>query len=172
MGGKVWSREEEEYFWLRLIPHSPKRLGDDIFFNEEKDWGWVGEMMTQYMGNRARRKYTQLCVFEHYFLNASLSRFSPNVGNLCARYWRHEQHLLRLRARALRIQQEAAQSDSEANASGESSTSQAESPIEVNSVVDQDTPIVINYEGLFVTKQHKFQMDMAVPLWGYGYRHC
>lgn len=62
MGGKIWSREEEEYFWLHLIPHSPKRLGDDLYINEEKDWTWVGEMMTTYMGARARRKYTQLCV--------------------------------------------------------------------------------------------------------------
>lgn len=67
MGGKTWSREEEEYYWLQLVPHSPKRLGEDIRKNEEKDWHWVGQMMTQYMGDKARREYTYLCVCECSF---------------------------------------------------------------------------------------------------------
>ncbi|KAL2139302.1 hypothetical protein VTI28DRAFT_5416 [Corynascus sepedonium] len=156
MGGKTWSREEEEYYWLQLVPHSPKRLGEDIRKNEEKDWHWIGQMMTQYMGDKARREYTYLCVLtfnlitahhgvEHYYLNAQNSKFSPNVGNLCARYWRHEQYLQKQKAKEIRMRQEAANaSKSDANLSGESSVDIADSPIEVVSTGGLNASIVIN----------------------------
>ncbi|KAL2197495.1 hypothetical protein P885DRAFT_68622 [Corynascus similis CBS 632.67] len=162
MGGKTWSREEEEYYWLQLVPHSPKRLGEDIRKNEEKDWHWVGQMMTQYMGDKARREYTYLCVFEHYYLNAQNSKFSPNVGNLCARYWRHEQYLQKQKAKDIRMRQEAANaSKSDANFSGESSADIADSPIEVVSTGGRNTSI-----------QPASWMNAAAPHWCYGCRHC
>ncbi|KAK4236912.1 hypothetical protein C8A03DRAFT_35184 [Achaetomium macrosporum] len=36
MGGKIWSKEEENIFWKELLSHSPKRLGDDFRKNKEK----------------------------------------------------------------------------------------------------------------------------------------
>ncbi len=66
MGGKVWSKEEEEFFWTKLVPHSAKRLGDDLINNEEQSWDWICEQMTEGMGDKARRKYTYLCVCECY----------------------------------------------------------------------------------------------------------
>ncbi|KAL2151924.1 hypothetical protein VTH82DRAFT_5108 [Thermothelomyces myriococcoides] len=131
MGGKIWSREEEEYFWLHLIPHSPKRLGDDLYINEEKDWTWVGEMMTTYMGARARRKYTQLCVFEHYFLNAVLSRFSPKVGTLCVPYWRHEQAMIRLKKK-----QEAGKAAAEQGLAEQTAAEEANVKDDISGLVD------------------------------------
>jgi hypothetical protein len=65
MGGKVWSKEEETVFWEQLIPHSPKRLGDDIENNEEKSWEWIAEEMKEAMGDDARRNYTYLSVCEY-----------------------------------------------------------------------------------------------------------
>ncbi|KAK4137528.1 hypothetical protein BT67DRAFT_371107 [Trichocladium antarcticum] len=89
MGGKLWSKDEEEVFWLQLIPHSPKRIGDDRVKNKEHSWYWFADQMIQIMGHNARREYTPLCVFEHYFQNACLGRFSSKVGRLPLKYWRH-----------------------------------------------------------------------------------
>jgi hypothetical protein len=66
MGGKVWSREEEEYFWTILVPQSAKRLGDDIKNNQEQSWEWISEQMAIGMAEKARRKYTYLCVCEYH----------------------------------------------------------------------------------------------------------
>ncbi|KAK4242256.1 hypothetical protein C8A03DRAFT_29517 [Achaetomium macrosporum] len=92
MGGKIWSKEEENIFWTELMPHSPKRLGADYRNNKEKGWDWVASEMAKRMSVR-RRQYTGLSVYEHYFLNAYQSKFSPNVGKLCIPYWRYEQSL-------------------------------------------------------------------------------
>jgi hypothetical protein len=67
MGGKTWSHEEDQIFWLKLIPHSPKRLGHDLK-NKEKPWGWVAQQMKDTMGDKARRDYTELCVCEYSYL--------------------------------------------------------------------------------------------------------
>ena len=64
MGGKTWSKDEELVFWKELIPHSPKRLGEDRVRNEEKPWEWVAEEMERRLGNKARRDYTHLGVCE------------------------------------------------------------------------------------------------------------
>lgn len=111
MGGKTWSREEELIYWKELIPHSPKRLGKDIGLNKEREWTWVAKQMKLRAGEDARRGYTHLCVcrfalftlyatrqrqavtnsrlVEHYFQNCNLSNFSPNVGKLHKKYWKH-----------------------------------------------------------------------------------
>lgn len=64
MGGRTWSHEEEQVFWVQLIPHSSKRLDGDLV-NEEQTWNWVAQEMTKRMGVRARRKYTHLSVCEY-----------------------------------------------------------------------------------------------------------
>lgn len=64
MGGKTWSAEEEQIFWVKLMPHSPKRLGSDLS-NKEKSWTWVGQQMKKAMGEKARRDYTELCVCKY-----------------------------------------------------------------------------------------------------------
>lgn len=66
MGGKLWSKDEEEVFWLQLIPHSPKRIGDDRVKNKEHSWYWFADQMTQIMAHNARREYTPLCVCEYF----------------------------------------------------------------------------------------------------------
>ncbi|KAK4127424.1 hypothetical protein N657DRAFT_678032 [Parathielavia appendiculata] len=144
MGGKVWSKKEEEHFWLELVPHSPKRLGKDRK-NEEKSWDWVGSKMKEYMGDEARRDYTQLCVFEHYFQNTYLARFSPNAGTLPLKYYKHEQALKKRKEVEAPQKEEEKESKPKApkgRAAKKSAAGQAENPIEVDAG-DKDTPIVI-----------------------------
>ncbi|KAH6845560.1 hypothetical protein B0I37DRAFT_417089 [Chaetomium sp. MPI-CAGE-AT-0009] len=154
MGGKTWSRQEEFIYWLELIPHSPKRLGRNIVANEEKSWGWVAQRMTKKMGKGARRKYTPLCVFEHYFQNTYLGRFSPNIGELHHKYYKHEQRLKRQkeaeRARARELEEEEQSDSSMTNAAGDT-----ESPIEVDSNGDEQAPIVINCQYPTVPSYHR-----------------
>ena len=64
MGGKTWSAEEEEVFWIKMMPHSPKRIGDDIENNKEQSWDLIAQKMQTIMGPDARRKYTYLSVCE------------------------------------------------------------------------------------------------------------
>ncbi|EGS17176.1 uncharacterized protein CTHT_0064910 [Thermochaetoides thermophila DSM 1495] len=94
MGGRIWSKQEEVIFWKKLIPHSPKRLGKDLE-NEEKSWEWVAQEMTERMGKNAR--------LEHYFQNTYLARFSPNVGRMAVKYWRHEQKLKKQKLEAEKV---------------------------------------------------------------------
>lgn len=65
MGGKVWSKEEEECFWTYIIPRSAKRLGVDRA-NPPKTWAVLTREMQERMGNQARRNYTELglCKFQ------------------------------------------------------------------------------------------------------------
>ncbi|GAB1314246.1 hypothetical protein MFIFM68171_04456 [Madurella fahalii] len=93
MGGKVWSKEEEEVFWTRMMVQSPKRLAPDQERFGEKSWDQIAREMTKIMGDKARRKYTGLGIFEHYFQNAGLGRFSPNAGRLPLKYYRAEREL-------------------------------------------------------------------------------
>lgn len=76
MGGKIWSKEEEDLYWNELIPHSPKRLGDDLD-NEEQPWTWVAKQMRERMGKDARRKYTHLCVCKCIFLVLPMHTHAP-----------------------------------------------------------------------------------------------
>ncbi|KAK3327260.1 hypothetical protein B0T19DRAFT_157745 [Cercophora scortea] len=87
MGGRVWSAQEEEMFWKKIIPHSPKRLGVSRS-NPEKTWVELAEEMTRLMGDDARREYTPLSLFEHYFQNAEKQRISPNARHLVTSYLR------------------------------------------------------------------------------------
>ncbi|KXX75716.1 hypothetical protein MMYC01_206602 [Madurella mycetomatis] len=93
MGGKVWSKEEEQVFWARMMVQSPKRLAADQERFSEKSWEQIAKEMTEIMGDKARRKYTSLGVFEHYFQNAGLGRFSPNAGRLPIKYYQAEREL-------------------------------------------------------------------------------
>lgn len=62
MGGKVWSKEEEEVFWTQMMVQSPKRLPTDQNKYAEKTWHQIAREMTEIMGDNARRKYTGLGV--------------------------------------------------------------------------------------------------------------
>ncbi|KAK0635444.1 hypothetical protein B0T17DRAFT_42015 [Bombardia bombarda] len=87
MGGKVWSHEEEEVFWMDIIPKSNKRVGIDRLSDREvMGWPELAQYMVQVMGERARREYTALSLFEHYFQNVVKQRFSPHAGRLVSRY--------------------------------------------------------------------------------------
>lgn len=77
MGGKTWSRQEERFFWKTIVPQSPKAVkpADRIH-----DWKACAEIMQREMGVNARRKYSKLMLFEHYFQNVQTGHKSP-----CAR---------------------------------------------------------------------------------------
>ncbi|KAH6611268.1 hypothetical protein Trco_001288 [Trichoderma cornu-damae] len=77
MGGKTWSKQEERFFWRTIVPQSPKavRPSDRIY-----DWKVCAEIMQREMGASARRKYSKLMLFEHYFQNVQTGHKSP-----CAR---------------------------------------------------------------------------------------
>lgn len=57
MGGKTWSRDEEEFFWHVIIPQSPKAVKVEDRIN---DWEECAKIMVRAMGKEARRKYTRL----------------------------------------------------------------------------------------------------------------
>ncbi|KAL2887847.1 Phosphatidylglycerophosphatase GEP4 mitochondrial [Ceratocystis lukuohia] len=59
MVGKQWSPGEEKFFWKKIVPRSPKRLGIHRL-NPEDSWDHLAEIMQRSMGNDARRKYTGL----------------------------------------------------------------------------------------------------------------
>ncbi|KAL6701012.1 hypothetical protein J3F84DRAFT_137221 [Trichoderma pleuroticola] len=77
MGGKTWSKQEERFFWKTIVPQSPKAVkpADRIH-----DWKVCAEIMQREMGANARRKYSKLMLFEHYFQNVQTGHKSP-----CAR---------------------------------------------------------------------------------------
>lgn len=56
MGGKVWSNDEESYFWHTVVTHSPKRVGVDLA-KPEKSWDQLADEMRTHMGEPARRNY-------------------------------------------------------------------------------------------------------------------
>ncbi|KAM0335662.1 hypothetical protein ACHAQA_000711 [Verticillium albo-atrum] len=87
MGGKTWSLEEEQIFWRKIVPYSQKRVGKDRS-NKEKSWPELTEDMFAYMGEGARRTYTPLSLFEHYFLNIEQGRASPNAHSFVREYKR------------------------------------------------------------------------------------
>lgn len=59
MAGKTWSEQEEEYFWLHIIPFSRRRRGVDLA-NPELSFQQLAEMMRTALGENARRQYTAL----------------------------------------------------------------------------------------------------------------
>ncbi|PTB42159.1 uncharacterized protein TrAFT101_008740 [Trichoderma asperellum] len=77
MGGKTWSRQEERFFWRTIVPQSPKAVKPS---DRVHDWKVCAEIMQQEMGVNARRKYSKLMLFEHYFQNVQTGHKSP-----CAR---------------------------------------------------------------------------------------
>ncbi|PTB69623.1 hypothetical protein BBK36DRAFT_1094450, partial [Trichoderma citrinoviride] len=77
MGGKTWSKLEERFFWKTIVPQSPKAVKPSDRIN---DWKVCAEIMQREMGVNARRKYSKLMLFEHYFQNVQTGHRSP-----CAR---------------------------------------------------------------------------------------
>lgn len=59
MAGKTWSKQEEEYFWLHIIPFSRRRRGLDLT-NPELSFQQLAEKMQEAFGENARRTYTAL----------------------------------------------------------------------------------------------------------------
>ncbi|EFX04348.1 yhr100cp-like protein [Grosmannia clavigera kw1407] len=91
MGGKVWSDEEERVFWSEIVPTSSKRhLLAKPYTDDAKGWESLRKVMQASMGRRARRKYTALMLYEHYFQNSVLERFSPNAARYVRDYIRNE----------------------------------------------------------------------------------
>ncbi|KAM7198066.1 hypothetical protein V8F20_006311 [Naviculisporaceae sp. PSN 640] len=86
MGGKVWSKEEEDCFWNWIIPQSTKRLGVDRANGQPKSWEELRKIMKARMGDDARREYTDLGLFEHFFQNAIKERYSPNALSYAKKY--------------------------------------------------------------------------------------
>ncbi|KAK3359335.1 hypothetical protein B0T25DRAFT_95257 [Lasiosphaeria hispida] len=85
MGGKIWNRDEERIFWRIIMAQGPKRVGIDRARNEVS-WEDLSREMAQLMGDNARRDYTTLCLFEHYFLNIIQRTVSPNAGKYVKQY--------------------------------------------------------------------------------------
>jgi hypothetical protein len=67
MGGKIWSKDEENAFWTIIIPRSAKRLGRDQL-NEEETWEELASELLRTMGDKARRNYTglSLCTYQQH----------------------------------------------------------------------------------------------------------
>ncbi|KAI0166915.1 hypothetical protein GGR52DRAFT_80201 [Hypoxylon sp. FL1284] len=86
MGGKQWSTPEEHYFWVVLIPLSPKRTGKDLD-GPWRTWVELADMMTAAMAllGPLRRKYNETSLFEHWFQNVN-GRVSPNAKKYVRRY--------------------------------------------------------------------------------------
>ncbi|PHH83855.1 hypothetical protein CDD83_2922 [Cordyceps sp. RAO-2017] len=86
MGGKTWSREEELFFWRTIVPISPKAA---VRVGTTADWQQCASMMKRHFGVRARRNYTKLMLFEHYFQNITTGHKSPRAADLVAEHKRH-----------------------------------------------------------------------------------
>ncbi|EQL00101.1 hypothetical protein OCS_04179 [Ophiocordyceps sinensis CO18] len=86
MGGKTWSREEELYFWRTIVPISPKAAS---LIGKAVDWEQSALMMHKNFGKKARRNYTKLMLFEHYFQNITTGHESPRAADLVAEHKRH-----------------------------------------------------------------------------------
>ncbi|TKW50388.1 hypothetical protein CTA1_11582 [Colletotrichum tanaceti] len=84
MGGKVWSVDEERVFWRVIVPQSQKRIGTGPA--HVKNWEQLAPLMQSIMGLKAKRKYTHLGLFEHFFQNIEKSRISPNAGIFVREY--------------------------------------------------------------------------------------
>ncbi|ERT02228.1 hypothetical protein HMPREF1624_00526 [Sporothrix schenckii ATCC 58251] len=90
MGGKVWSEEEERVFWTEIIPSSKKRQLYSRPSREPHGWESLRKVMQDRMGSLARRTYTALMLYEHFFQNCVLERFSPNAARFVRSYIANE----------------------------------------------------------------------------------
>lgn len=54
MGGKTWQQDEEELFWLELIPQSPEGLDPAL---RKYSWREISEVMHERMGIKGYRNY-------------------------------------------------------------------------------------------------------------------
>ncbi|GJN75470.1 hypothetical protein PLICBS_009569 [Purpureocillium lilacinum] len=79
MGGKTWSREEELYFWRTVVPLSPKAAANPP---APAEWSQLAANMQEHFGQNARRRYTSLMLYEHYFQNITTRHFSPKSVDL------------------------------------------------------------------------------------------
>ncbi|POR36736.1 Uncharacterized protein TPAR_03036 [Tolypocladium paradoxum] len=87
MGGKTWSREEELYFWRVIVPLSPKAA---VPTGKPLDWEQLAANMQAHFGKNARRRYTNLMLYEHYFQNVTTGHKSPKASDLV---FEHRKHL-------------------------------------------------------------------------------
>ncbi|WDK12419.1 hypothetical protein CGRA01v4_03698 [Colletotrichum graminicola] len=84
MGGKVWSDNEERVFWRIIVPQSQKRIATGPAHT--KTWEELAPLMQSLMGVNAKRTYTHLGLFEHFFQNIDKARVSPNAGVFVREY--------------------------------------------------------------------------------------
>ncbi|TDZ31251.1 hypothetical protein C8035_v001563 [Colletotrichum spinosum] len=77
MGGKVWTDAEECVFWRQIVPLGPKQARASIL--PPLSWSKLALKMQKRMGDGAKRKYTSLGLFEHYFQNIDKHHLSPNA---------------------------------------------------------------------------------------------
>lgn len=54
MGGKTWQQDEEELFWLELIPQSPEGLNPG---SRKLSWKQIAEAMHRRLGSKGYRNY-------------------------------------------------------------------------------------------------------------------
>ncbi|PNY26460.1 Uncharacterized protein TCAP_03585 [Tolypocladium capitatum] len=87
MGGKTWSREEELYFWRVIVPLSPKAAAPT---GKPLDWEQLAANMQTHFVKNARRRYTNLMLYEHYFQNVTTGHESPKASDLV---FEHRKHL-------------------------------------------------------------------------------
>ncbi|KAK2027276.1 hypothetical protein LX32DRAFT_674239 [Colletotrichum zoysiae] len=84
MGGKVWSVDEERVFWRIIVPQSQKRIATGP--THTKTWEDLAPLMQSLMGVDAKRTYTHLGLFEHFFQNIDKGRISPNASVFVREY--------------------------------------------------------------------------------------
>ncbi|KAI0408018.1 hypothetical protein F4802DRAFT_594465 [Xylaria palmicola] len=89
MGGKIWSRSEEEYFWERVVGQSDKNL----HALPSKSWDRLADEMQMDMGSEARRQYRGSMLLEHFYQNADNNRFSPNARGFVEEYLERRKRL-------------------------------------------------------------------------------
>ncbi|KAH6652110.1 hypothetical protein BKA67DRAFT_660880 [Truncatella angustata] len=85
MGGKIWSSQEERYFWRTVMSTSTKRSGISRI-KDEKSWVILARDMQHTLGAAARRHYTGNMLFEHYYQNIRTKKVSPHAGRYVCEY--------------------------------------------------------------------------------------
>ncbi|KEZ39606.1 Phosphatidylglycerophosphatase [Scedosporium apiospermum] len=86
MGGKSWSKEEEDYFWVHIIPFSHVRRGPHLA-HPEQSFAQLGRKMQDAFGSLARRSYTGVCLAEeHYYKNVVEGRISKHAPEYVKAY--------------------------------------------------------------------------------------
>ncbi|OAA54283.1 hypothetical protein SPI_08902 [Niveomyces insectorum RCEF 264] len=91
MGGKFWSVDEERVFWTQIVPvFRRQQLADTSSAKDARGWEALCKVMQTAMGESARRTYTALMLYEHFFQNSVMKRFSPNAGRFVRAYIRRE----------------------------------------------------------------------------------